>query len=98
MSPARVEGGAQRGWIVPVGGAEDKVHDVRILKRFVALCGGKEARIAVIVRWMFVSLTLSQSRRRGSGVRPASTRRRAPWSASQLAISSPSAPMPPVMR
>ena len=48
MSPARVEGGAQRGWIVPVGGAEDKVHDVRILKRFVALCGGKEARIAVI--------------------------------------------------
>ena len=48
MSPARVEGGAQRGWIVPVGGAEDKVLDVRILKRFVALCGGEEARIAVI--------------------------------------------------
>jgi cyanophycinase len=34
--------------IVAVGGAEDKVHDVRILRRFVATCGGAAARIAVI--------------------------------------------------
>ena len=49
MSPARIEGDAQRGWIVPVGGAEDKVpHDARILRRFVAVSGGADARIAVI--------------------------------------------------
>jgi cyanophycinase len=48
MSPARVEGGGSRGFIVAVGGAEDKVHDVRILRHFVATCGGDTARIAVI--------------------------------------------------
>lgn len=49
MSPARIEGDARRGWIVPVGGAEDKVtHDARILRRFVAISGGADARIAVI--------------------------------------------------
>ena len=48
MSPARVESDQQRGYIVPVGGAEDKVSDVRILRRFTEVSGGKEARIAVI--------------------------------------------------
>lgn len=48
MSPARSPDGAQRGWIVPVGGAEDKMRDARILRRFVELCGGKDARIAII--------------------------------------------------
>jgi cyanophycinase len=48
MSPARVEPECRRGWIVPVGGAEDKVDDVRILKRFVEVSGGADARIAVI--------------------------------------------------
>lgn len=37
-----------RGWIVPIGGAEDKAGDEIILKRFVDLCGGRKARIAVI--------------------------------------------------
>ncbi len=37
-----------RGFIVPIGGAIDKVQDPSILKRFVKLCGGKNARIAVI--------------------------------------------------
>jgi len=37
-----------RGFIVPIGGAEDKVRDPKILARFVELCGGEEARIAVI--------------------------------------------------
>ena len=43
-------------------------------------------------------VSLSQSRLGGNGVRPARTRRRAPRSASQSAISRPSAPKPPVMR
>jgi cyanophycinase len=48
VSPSRVPEGGARGWIVPIGGAEDKVGDESILKRFVRLCGGREARIAVI--------------------------------------------------
>lgn len=48
MSPARVKEGAQRGFIVPIGGAEKKAADTRILKRFVQLAGGSGARIAVI--------------------------------------------------
>ena len=37
-----------RGHIIPIGGAEDKVSGRVILKRFLDLCGNKEARIAVI--------------------------------------------------
>ena len=48
MSPNRVVEGEQRGWIVPIGGAEEKENDPRILKRFVELCGGKDANIVVI--------------------------------------------------
>ena len=48
MSPSRVPEGQQRGVIVPIGGAEDKLGDEAILKRFVRLCGKREARIAVL--------------------------------------------------
>lgn len=48
MSPSKVADGDERGWIVPIGGAEEKEHDPRILKRFVRLCGGREADIVVI--------------------------------------------------
>lgn len=48
MSPARVEPDHERGWIVPVGGAEDKEADVAILRRFVEVSGGSEARIAIL--------------------------------------------------
>jgi cyanophycinase len=48
MCPSKVADGAQRGWIVPIGGAEEKEHDPRILKRFVELCGGDDADIVVI--------------------------------------------------
>ena len=48
MSPARPEADAQRGWIVPVGGAEDKVSDARILKRFLRVCGDESGRIVII--------------------------------------------------
>ena len=37
-----------RGFVIPIGGAEDKVRGRRIHKRFVELCGGKHARIVVI--------------------------------------------------
>lgn len=48
MSPSRIAPASQRGWIVPIGGAEDKEHDRRVLRRFFALCGGAGADIAVI--------------------------------------------------
>jgi cyanophycinase len=48
VSPSRVPEGQSRGFIVPIGGAEDKVQNGEILKRFVRLCGGRDARIAVI--------------------------------------------------
>jgi cyanophycinase len=48
MCPSRVAEGEERGWIVPIGGAEDKESGRRILKRFVQLCGGREADIAII--------------------------------------------------
>jgi cyanophycinase len=37
-----------RGYIIPIGGAEEKMRDAAILERFVALCGGRRARIAII--------------------------------------------------
>jgi cyanophycinase len=48
MCPSRVAEGEERGWIVPIGGAEDKEMRRRILKRFVPLCGGRDADIAII--------------------------------------------------
>ncbi len=48
MSPSKVEEDNKRGYIVAVGGAEDKVGDAEILRRFVEVSGGKAARIAII--------------------------------------------------
>ncbi len=48
MSPSRVPEGEERGFIIPIGGAEEKEHDPRILRRFVDLCGGPSADIVVI--------------------------------------------------
>jgi cyanophycinase len=48
MSPARISEDQNRGWIVPVGGAEEKVSDPRILRRFLSLCGSEDAAIAII--------------------------------------------------
>ncbi len=48
MCPARVEEGSQRGAIVAIGGSEDKLRDREILIRFLDLCGGKNASIAII--------------------------------------------------
>jgi cyanophycinase len=40
--------GATRGWIIPIGGAEEKENSPEILARFVKLCGGADADIVVI--------------------------------------------------
>ncbi len=37
-----------RGYIIPVGGAEEKIGDVAILRRFATLCGGPNCRVAII--------------------------------------------------
>ena len=46
--PSKPVNGEQRGWIIPIGGAEDKDANPSILQRFVELCGGSEADIVVI--------------------------------------------------
>ncbi|MEN8375796.1 MAG: cyanophycinase [Gemmatimonadota bacterium] len=48
MNPPRDHDNPRRGHIVPIGGAEEKLRDAAILKRFVDLCGGADARIAVL--------------------------------------------------
>lgn len=37
-----------RGFIIPIGGAEDKLHDRRILQKFIDVSGGAEARVVII--------------------------------------------------
>jgi len=47
--PARTESpNVTRGYTIPIGGAEEKMRTPAILARFVALCGGERARIAVV--------------------------------------------------
>ena len=48
MCPSKVPEGETRGWIVPIGGAENKENDPRILERFIAVSGGSQADIVVI--------------------------------------------------
>lgn len=48
MCPAVSIENVDRGWIIPIGGAEDKVNNKTILKRFCELSGGKDAKILVI--------------------------------------------------
>lgn len=46
--PSKVPANETRGWIVPIGGAENKENDRRILARFVEVSGGSAADIVVI--------------------------------------------------
>lgn len=48
MSPSPVIDGHKRGYVIPIGGAEERTGSAKVLKRFVKLCGGKKARIAII--------------------------------------------------
>ena len=46
--PSIVPEGVTRGWIIPIGGAENKENDRHILERFVRVSGGRDADIVVI--------------------------------------------------
>ena len=47
--PSKVAEGSERGWIIPIGGAEEKENSPQILRRFVELCAvNGEADIVVI--------------------------------------------------
>jgi len=46
--PSRIPEGATRGWIIAIGGAENKENDRHILERFVQTSGGERADIVVI--------------------------------------------------
>ena len=48
MGPSNHADGAERGFIIPIGGAEEKLHNPAILHRFVEVCGARSARIAII--------------------------------------------------
>jgi cyanophycinase len=48
MSPSLSAGGTDRGYIIPIGGAEEKLNNPEILDRFVEVCGGKSSRIGII--------------------------------------------------
>ena len=48
MSPSEPVNNADRGYIIPIGGAEEKLHNPEILDRFVEICGGKSSRISII--------------------------------------------------
>jgi len=48
MSPSNKGNGAARGYIIPIGGAEEKFHNPEILDHFIEVCGGMDARIAII--------------------------------------------------
>lgn len=48
MSPAKVEPDRKRGYIVPIGGAEDKDGAAQILRRFLEVSGGESARVVII--------------------------------------------------
>jgi cyanophycinase len=48
MCASKVAEGQQRGWIIPIGGAEEKENSPQILRRFVELAGGDHADIIVL--------------------------------------------------
>ena len=49
MSAKRKDNGkSERGYIVPVGGAEEKIGALAILRQFAEMCGGGGCRIAII--------------------------------------------------
>lgn len=48
MCPARVPEDAARGSIIAIGGAEDRIRDTDILRRFVKLAGRDQAHVVII--------------------------------------------------
>ena len=47
--PSKVAEGAERGWIIPIGGAEEKENSPQILRRFVELCAASGAADIVVI-------------------------------------------------
>ncbi len=45
MSPSNRTDDSSRGYIIPIGGAEEKLHNPEILDRFVEICGGMRLQI-----------------------------------------------------
>jgi cyanophycinase len=48
MSPSPKNGDQVRGYVIPIGGAEERTGSMRVLRRFLRLCGGRRARIVII--------------------------------------------------
>ena len=48
MSPSPHQQDQTRGYVIPIGGAEERTGSMRVLRRFVKLCGGRKAQIVII--------------------------------------------------
>jgi cyanophycinase len=48
MCPSNESDNSSRGFIVPIGGGEEKLGNPEILDRFVEICGGRTAKIGII--------------------------------------------------
>ncbi len=48
MTPSKNNDDSKRGCLIPIGGAEEKFDNPEILDKFIDICGGKNARIAII--------------------------------------------------
>jgi cyanophycinase len=48
VSPSPDHKELSRGFVVPIGGAEERAGAMSVLSRFVELCGGSDARLAII--------------------------------------------------
>ncbi|MCP4392031.1 MAG: cyanophycinase [Gammaproteobacteria bacterium] len=48
MSPSPKSQDSTRGYVIAIGGAEERTGSMRVLRRFVKLCGGRKARIVII--------------------------------------------------
>jgi cyanophycinase len=75
MCASKVADGKERGWMIPIGGAEDKEGSPQILSRFLALAGGDAADIVIIPTASMLHSTGPRYERLFSdlGVRRAST-------------------------
>lgn len=48
MSPSPHRQEQARGYVIPIGGAEERTGSMRVLRRFAKLCGGRNAQIVII--------------------------------------------------
>ena len=48
MSPSTPNKPDKRGYIIPIGGAEEKLQNPEILDAFLGICGGNSAKLAII--------------------------------------------------